>query len=96
MPLEPINLTQPDNALSKIADMERQKLLPKNDFAKTNEYSSVNPDALSDGDEMGRGTGTFLDRYSDNIGTRTDIQERKSQIVINEYKFKNPYTTPPA
>jgi hypothetical protein len=96
MPLEPINLAQPNNTLSKIADMERQKLLPKNDYATTNQYSSVNPDALADGDEIGRGTGTFLDRYNENIGTRTDIIERKSQIVINEYKFKNPYTTPPA
>ena len=96
MPLEPINLTQPDNALSKIADMERQKLLPKNDFAKTNEYSSVNPDALSDGDERGRGTGTFLDRYNQTIGTSEDIRERKSQIVINEYQVNKPYTTPPA
>jgi hypothetical protein len=96
MPLEPINLAQPNNTLSKIADMERQKLLPKNDYATTNQYSSVNPEALADGDEIGRGTGTFLDRYNENIGTRTDIIERKSQIVINEYKFKNPYTTPPA
>ena len=27
-------------------------------------YSSVHPDADADGDEIGRGTGTFLDVYN--------------------------------
>jgi hypothetical protein len=97
MPLEPINLSQPDNDLSKIAERERNKLLPKNDYKKTAfEYSATNPDALANGDNLGRGTGNFLDRYNDAIGTTTDIKERRNQIVINEYKVNNPYTTPPA
>jgi hypothetical protein len=97
MPLEPINLSQPDNDLSKIAERERSKLIPKNDYKKTSfEYSSTNPDALSDGDNLGRGTGNFLDRYNQTIGTSEDIRERKSQIVINEYQVNKPYTTPPA
>ena len=41
---EPLNFEQPNNELSQIAEMERRKLLPKNDFVKdSNEYSSVNP-----------------------------------------------------
>jgi hypothetical protein len=97
MPLEPINLSQPDNDLSKIAERERNRLLPRNDYKKTAfEYSSTNPDALANGDNLGRGTGNFLDRYSDTIGTTTDIKERRNQIVINEYKVNKPYTTPPA
>ena len=46
------------NQLTAIADAERAKLIPKNDFnAVGNEYSSVNRDAVADGDSMGRGTG---------------------------------------
>jgi hypothetical protein len=97
MPLEPINLSQPDNDLSKIAERERSKLIPKNDYKKTAfEYSATNPDALSDGDDLGRGTGVFLDRYNDKIGTATDIEKRRAQIVVNEYQVNKPYTTPPA
>jgi hypothetical protein len=94
--LEPLNFAQPNNELSKIAEAERAKLIPKNDYGKTNQYSSVNPDALADGDEKGRGTGIFLDVYNQNIGTKTDILERKNEIKINEYQANKPYTTPSA
>lgn len=94
--IEPLKFEQPNNELSQIADMERSKLLPKNDFTKKNEYSSVNKDALADGDEQGKGTGNFLDVYNQNAGAIQDILERKSEIVINEYKPNNPYTTPSA
>lgn len=94
--VEPLNFAQPNNELSAIADMERKKLLPKNDFTKSNEYSSVNKDALADGDEQGKGTGAFLDVYNQNAGAVQDILERKAETVINEYKPNNPYTTPSA
>ena len=72
------------NALTAIADAERAKLIPKNDFnAVGNEYSSVNRDAVADGDSMGRGTGSFLDVYNVNAGTSDDIVERKNEIKIN-------------
>jgi hypothetical protein len=94
---EPLNFDQPSNELSQIADVERRKLLPKNDFQKTaNEYSSVNKDALADGDSYGKGTGEFLDVYNQQAGAIQDIIERKSEVVINEYKPNNPYTTPSA
>ena len=48
--VEPLSFDQPSNELSSIADIERKKLLTKNDFNKQYEYSSVNPDALADGD----------------------------------------------
>jgi hypothetical protein len=49
----------------------------------------TNSQALADGDEMGRGTGVFLDVYNDTAGTSTDIFERKNEIKINKYdKFK--------
>jgi hypothetical protein len=93
---EPLNFEQPKNELSEIADMERKKLLPKNDFSTSNSYSAVNPDALADGDAQGKGTGDFLDVYNQSAGAIQDIVERKAQIVINEYQSNKPYTTPSA
>jgi hypothetical protein len=93
---EPLNFEQPNNELSAIADMERAKLIPRNDFKQTNQYSSVNPDALADGDDMGKGTGEFLDVYNQNAGAIQDILERKAGIVINEFQPNKPYTTPSA
>ena len=94
--LEPLDFAQPENELSAIADMQRKMLFPKNDFKTTNQYSSVNPDALADGDEMGKGTGGFLDVYNQGAGAIQDIMERKSEIVVNKYKEVTPYTTPSA
>jgi hypothetical protein len=94
---DPLDLAQPENQLSAIADAQRALLIPKNDFKQTaNEYSSVNPDALADGDTDGKGTGGFLDVYNQQAGAIQDIQERNSELVINEYKSNSPYTTPSA
>jgi hypothetical protein len=94
---EPLNFEQPDNELSQIAEMQRAMLFPKNDFKKTaNEYSSVNPDALADGDIDGKGTGNFLDVYNEGAGAIQDILERKAEVVLNQYKSNAPYTTPSA
>jgi hypothetical protein len=94
---DPLDFEQPTNELSQIAEMQRAMLFPKNDFKKTsNEYSSVNPDALADGDKDGKGTGNFLDVYNQQAGAIQDIQERNSELVINEYKPNSPYTTPSA
>jgi hypothetical protein len=80
------------NALTAYADQERKKLIPKNDYnAVGNQYSSVNRDAVADGDSMGRGTGAFLDVYNVNAGTRDDVVERKNEIKINKYKSSKTY-----
>ena len=94
--LEPIDLAQPENDLSKIAERERAKLIPKNDYKKTNEYRSTNPDALATGDDKGKGTGGFLDIFNRNAGDVYDIRQRRDNLVVNEYQFNKPYTTPPA
>ena len=93
---EPLNFEQPKNDLSAIAEAERKKLLPKNDFSTANSYSAVNPDALADGDAQGKGTGDFLDVYNQQAGAIQDIIERRTQIVINEFQPNRPYTTPSA
>ena len=92
--VEPLNFEQPKNSLTAIAEAERAKLFPKNDFNKANLYSSTNPDALADGDEQGKGTGGFLDVYNQNAGAIQDIVERKAEIVVNKFQPNKPYTTP--
>jgi len=78
--------------MTAIADQERAKLIPKNDYnAVGNEYSSVNRDAVADGDSMGRGTGAFLDVYNVNAGTIDDVMERKSEVKINKFNSSKTY-----
>lgn len=80
------------NQLTAIADAERAKLIPKNDYnAVGNEYSAVNRDAMADGDELGRGTGSYLDVYNVNAGTSVDVLERKNEIKINKFNSSKPY-----
>jgi hypothetical protein len=80
------------NALTAIADMERAKLIPKNDYnAVGNEYSSVNRDAVADGDNKGRGTGVYLDVYNQGAGDKVDIAERQNEIKINKFNAQKPY-----
>lgn len=88
-----LDLTQTEkNALTLVADAERAKLIPKNDYnAVGNQYSSVNRDAVADGDSMGRGTGTFLDVYNVNAGTIDDVVERKNEIKINKFNSNKTY-----
>jgi hypothetical protein len=86
-----LNQTEP-NTLSAVADQERAKLIPKNDYNKVgNEYSAVNRDAIADGDSLGRGTGTFLDVYNINAGTIEDVVERKNEIKINKFNQSKTY-----
>jgi hypothetical protein len=94
--LEPLDLSQPKNKLSSYAEAERAKLLPKNDYNKTNEYSSVNPDALATNDEQGKGTGGDLDTNNFTAGNITDNLERKNELKINSFSVQKPYTTPSA
>ena len=92
--VERLDFTQPSNDLSTIADIERKKLTVKNDYLVTNQYSSINKDAISDGDEYGKGTDVFLD--TSNGGSITDLSERINEIKLNEYQPNKPYTTPSA
>ena len=86
-----LNQTEP-NTLSSIAELERGKLIPKNNYNKSgNEYSSVNKDAMDDGDYKGRGTGIFLDVYNSTAGTIEDVSERKSEVKINQYSAVKTY-----
>ena len=91
---ERLDFSQPNNELSQIAEQQRQRLIPKNDYKSSNQYSATNKDAISDGDEFGKGTGVFLDTM--NGGSSIDNAERKNEIKLNEYQKDKPYTTPSA
>jgi hypothetical protein len=91
---ERLYFSQPMNELGMIGEDQRKKLIPKNDYKPTNSYSATNKDAISDGDEFGKGTGIFLDTA--NGGSSVDSFERINEIKINEYQKDKPYTTPTA
>ncbi len=89
---ERLDYSQPANEMSAIAEEQRKRLFPKNDYKETNQYSATNKDAISDGDDFGKGTGVFLDTV--NGGSQLDIIERKNEIKINEYQPAKPYKAP--
>jgi hypothetical protein len=88
-----VDLSQTEtNQLTAIADAERKRLITRNDFIRdADEYGVTNSQALADGDDMGRGTGVFLDVYNDRAGTSVDIVERKDDIKINKFNKFNIY-----
>ena len=87
-----LDFSQPANALSEIAERERAKLFPRNDYSPVSQqYSAEHRDALADGDDEGRGTGVFLDIHNFGAGTSTDIRERIDDIKINKFNENNPY-----
>jgi hypothetical protein len=88
-----VDLSQTEtNQLTAIADAERKRLITRNDFIRdADEYGVTNSQALADGDDMGRGTGVFLDVYNDRAGTSVDIFERKDDIKINKFNKFNIY-----
>lgn len=93
--LFPIDFSQPLNTLGQIGQTERTNVIKINDYKQSaNEYSSVNKDAMGDGDAFGKGTGIFLDIF--NGGSSDDNRERKEQIKINAFQVNKPYTTPSA
>ena len=87
-----LDFAQPANSLSEFAEAERAKLFPKNDYSpKSDLYSPQHPDAMADGDKLGRGTAKYLDIYNHEVGTSTDIQARVENEKIDKYSHKKPY-----
>lgn len=87
-----LDFSQPKNKLSEIAEQERARLFPRNDYSPlSDKYSAEHPNAIADGDAEGRGTGGFLDVHNFDAGTITDINERTEDIKVNKYNYKNQY-----
>ena len=90
----PIDNSQPANKMTAVADEQRKKIKAINDYLDQNAYTSTNPDAIAEGDSMGRGTGQFLDVNNYNAGTSEDIIKRKEAFAGAKYKPTSPYTKP--
>jgi hypothetical protein len=63
----------------------REKLIAKNSYNRNNEYTNSHKNALSDGDEHGRG------ELNGTIGTSVDIKQRETLIAKNKYNSNNEY-----
>jgi len=62
----------------------REELLAKSRYRPEDEYAQGHPDALSDGDNRGRGETT-------SIGTAIDIQTRNKLLAKSKYNKNNEY-----
>lgn len=89
---ESLDFSQPKNKLSEVAEQIRKQQLSRNDYTLDNQFGSTNPDAISDGDQYGKGTGTFLD--TSNGGSSVDKTERLSELKFNQYSLNKPYQNP--
>ena len=58
--------------------------MAKNEFTSNDEYVSGHPNALSDGDEHGKGE-------TETIGSATDIKKRKQLEAKNQFTQNDPY-----
>ena len=76
-----------NNSIGSKTDItERNTLLSKNIYNNSYQYSSGNPNALSDGDERGRG-----ENNTGGVGTVTDINERTVLRAKNKYGSTKTY-----
>jgi hypothetical protein len=89
---EPLDFNQPQNKLTEVAETIRKQQLARNDYQLGKQYGASSPDATSDGDLKGKGTGVFLDTLRG--GNSLDMAERKNEIKINQYQFDKPYQVP--
>lgn len=64
------------------------KLIPINEYKPiSSEYSESHKNAISDGDEKGKGE-------LNTIGNKTDIESRTKLTVMNQYNEDKQYTYP--
>ena len=71
--------------LEQIANQLRVDTITKNTYKSGNEYGSTHPNSISNNDEKGKG------ENNGQVGSLTDINERKSQTTKNRYKSVNEY-----
>ena len=70
--------------LSQIADAERKIELARKSYQEDKPYSATHKNALSDGDEHGKGETTT-------VGSVTDMTERAKGVAKNTYNQNKPY-----
>ena len=65
--------------LELLAEQFRNESIARNSYQSNSQYDSNHPNALSNGDEKGKG------ELSNNIGSSTDIGLRTESIARNKY-----------
>ena len=73
--------------LEILAEKLRKEVISKNLYPTGNSYSSVNKNALSDGDEKGKGD------VNGQVGSSVDIQNRIDNLGRNRYNNGNEYSS---
>jgi len=73
--------------LEIIAEKLRQEVISRNTYNGEKSYSSVNKNALSDGDEKGKGD------VNGQVGSSVDIQNRIDNMGRNRYGVDNEYSS---
>jgi len=74
--------------MSRLEDMSvafRKREMTRNSYNSNDEYNISNPNALSDGDEKGKG------ELNDSVGGLTDIKTRQKSMVKNKYNANDQY-----
>ena len=96
------NQNKPGEKLTELGEKFRKQNLVKNLYpvSDSDGYSPNHPNAMSDGDDKGRGSAIYLDVYGEDIGTRTDIMGngeantgRLNNLKTNQYSKKNEYSS---
>jgi len=67
------------------SDEYRQRNKARNTFTSEDDYNTGHPNALSDGDERGRG------QQQNQVGTATDIRKREELATKSMFNKNNPY-----
>jgi len=74
--------------MSRLEDMSvgfRKEAVVRNTFGPNDQYNQGHPDALSTGDEPGKG------ENSGEVGGATDIKTRKTLVVKNKFTPNKEY-----
>ena len=96
------NQKKPGEGLTNSSEKFRKQMLVKNIYpaSDTEGYSTNHTNALGDGDEKGKGNGKYLDVYSNEIGSRSDIMGnnevntgRNNNLKVNHYGKDNEYSS---
>jgi hypothetical protein len=67
------------------SDEFRRRELSRNTYTNNDNYEVGNPNALSDGDEKGKG------ELNGSIGGATDIAKRQESLARNKFNKNNEY-----
>jgi hypothetical protein len=74
--------------MSRLEDISlpfRKKSIARNDYNENNKYEVGHPDALSDGDEKGKG------EMNGQVGSATDIKIREKLMARNKFNRNREY-----